>query len=428
MSNDNFGIKSVLGEQIKTQKGYAFKSPWYSDDGTPIVKVSDFTDSSIDTCNLTFIPDDIAFDYLKYRLETGDTIIQTVGSWPNNPKSVVGKVIKVPPEVSGALLNQNAVKIIPNKTLDRKYIFYLLKSDSFKDFIINCAQGAASQASITLTDIKNYPFLLPPLPTQQKIAAILSAYDDLIENNTRRIKILEEMAQALYREWFVKFRFPGHETVKMVESELGMVPEVWEVVKLGDISDINISSIKKGDKLDEINYIDISSVSTGQIDKVEKIIFSEAPSRARRIVKHEDIIWSTVRPNRKSYSMILNPIQNLIVSTGFAVISAIKTPYTYLYFALTTDDFVGYLTNRATGAAYPAVNSGDFKKALVLLPPNPLLESFHDFVADFFDNRQKLHQKDIILRHARNLLLPKLISGEVDVENIDVQMPNNGGA
>ena len=76
---------------------------------------------------------------------------------------------------------------------------------------------------------------LPPLPTQQKIAAILSAYDDLIENNTRRIKILEEMAQAIYREWFVNFRFPGHEGVRMVESELGLVPEGWEVRKLGEV-------------------------------------------------------------------------------------------------------------------------------------------------------------------------------------------------
>ena len=314
------------------------------------------------------------------------------------------------------------IRARPDRTqADSKFYYYLFQSRLGRALMASIATQTAV-SGITGSNLMQLKMPQPPLFEQRKITSILSAYDDLIENNTRRIKILEEMAQALYREWFVKFRFPGHDKVKMVESELGMVPEGWELVKLGDISDINISSIKKGDKLDEINYIDISSVSTGQIDKVEKIVFSEAPSRARRIVKHEDIIWSTVRPNRKSYSMILNPIQNLIVSTGFAVISAIKTPYTYLYFALTTDDFVGYLTNRATGAAYPAVNSGDFKKALVLLPPNPLLESFHDFVADFFDNRQKLHQKDIILRRTRNLLVPKLISGEIDVSNIEIEM------
>ena len=307
--------------------------------------------------------------------------------------------------------------IADQKEADVRFIKYYI--DTIKLSMQNVSKGT-TQDNLSLDKLLIFDFLIPPIPTQHKIAAILSTYDDLIENNTRRIKILEEMAQALYREWFVKFRFPGHEKVKMVESELGMVPEGWEVVKAGDIADINTSSIRKGNEPDEINYIDISSVSTGQIDKVEKIAFSEAPSRARRIVKHEDIIWSTVRPNRKSYSIILNPIQNLIVSTGFAVISAKKTPYTYLYFVMTTDDFVGYLTNRATGAAYPAVNSGDFKKAFVLLPPNPLLECFHDFVADFFDNQQKLHQKNIILRRTRDLLLPKLISGEFDVSKLHI--------
>jgi type I restriction enzyme S subunit len=169
---------------------------------------------------------------MKYKLQTGDTIIQTVGSWPRNPNSVVGKVIKVPSKASGALLNQNAVKISPAKTLDRSFIFYLLKSNIFRDFIIGCAQGAANQASITLDDIRNFSFWLPPLPIQRKIAAFLSAYDDLIENNTQRIKILEEMAQALYHEWFVKFRFPGHEKVRMVGWELGKIPEGWEVKNL----------------------------------------------------------------------------------------------------------------------------------------------------------------------------------------------------
>jgi len=131
-----------------------------------------------------------------------------------------------------------------------------------------------------------------------------------------------------------------------------MVPEGGSE-KLGKIADINASSLKKGQEPDEINYIDIASVSTGQIDKIEHLAHSDAPSRARRVVKSGDIIWSTVRPNRKSYSVILNPPPNLIVSTGFAVISAKHAPYTYLYHALTTNDFVGYLTNHATGAAYP---------------------------------------------------------------------------
>lgn len=111
MNTTNQGMMTLLGEHIQTQKGFAFKSQWYSNGGTPIVKVSEFTDDSIDTSNLTCIPDDIAVSYMKYKLQTGDTIIQTVGSWPRNPNSVVGKVIKVPSKASGTLLNQNAVKI-----------------------------------------------------------------------------------------------------------------------------------------------------------------------------------------------------------------------------------------------------------------------------------------------------------------------------
>src|SRR5947209_16011146 len=128
--------------------------------------------------------------------------------------------------------------------------------------------------------------MLPSLFVQHKIAVILSAYDDLIENNTRRIAILEEMAQALYREWFVHFRFPGHEKIRMVESVLGMIPEGWEVVKLGDVAVINSSSIKKGMEPFEVNYVDINSVSTGRIDNIEPIPFALAPGRARRIVRH----------------------------------------------------------------------------------------------------------------------------------------------
>ena len=139
-------------------------------------------------------------------------------------------------------------------------------------------------------------------------------------------------------------------------------------------------------------------------------------------MQHGDIIWSTVRPNRRSYCLILDPVPNLIVSTGFAVITPQKVPYTYLYHALTTDEFVAYLTNNATGAAYPAVNTSDFQNADILLPPTGLLQSFHDVVLDFYDEKQNLHTRSNVLRCTRDLLLPRLISGQLDVSRLTIDV------
>ncbi len=282
--------------------------------------------------------------------------------------------------------------------------------------------AAAAVPGLNRNALHLLPVRIPSLSTQRKIAAILSAYDDLIENNTRRIKILEEMAQMLYREWFVNFRFPGHAKVRMVNSRLGQVPEGWEIVELGEIAEVNKSSVKKGEEPIEINYVDIASVTTGQIETIQLMPFVDAPGRARRIVKDGDIIWSMVRPNRKSFSLILKPLPNLIVSTGFAVIGAKQVPYTYLYQSMTTDDFVGYLTNHATGAAYPAVSASDFEKADILIPPKRTLDLFHSIAKDFFVEKEILGQKNINLRRTRDLLLPKLISGAVEVEGLDIRV------
>ena len=150
-----------LGNHITTQKGYAFKSEWYQDYGVPIVKVSNFTDNSIDITNLVSISEEIAQQYKKYELKSNEIIIQTVGSWASNPQSVVGKVIRTPREAKGALLNQNAVKIFPQNSINLAFLFYCLKREEFKSYIVGCGQGAASQASITLDAIKAFEILLP---------------------------------------------------------------------------------------------------------------------------------------------------------------------------------------------------------------------------------------------------------------------------
>jgi type I restriction enzyme S subunit len=259
---------------------------------------------------------------------------------------------------------------------------------------------------------------VPPLEIQRRIAGILSAYDELIENNQRRIKILESMARALYREWFVHFRFPGHESVALVPSPLGEIPEGWEVKKLADVAEVNRSQINARTAPEELHYIDISSVSPGQIDSITTYNFADAPGRARRIVQHGDVLWSCVRPNRRSHAQVMQPEPNTIASTGFAVLTATKVPFTFLYLATTTEDFVAFLTNNATGATYPAVNATTFEKADLAIPPSPLLKQFGDATIPMAEQIHRFQRQIKNLRRTRDLLLPRLLSGQIDVEAI----------
>ncbi len=184
-------------------------------------------------------------------------------------EGLLGSPVLVP-ESDRYLHNQRLGLIVSlNKTeIDEEFLYYLFNYRSVRDQIQATASGVkvrhTSPSRIYEVEVKP-----PPLPTQRKIAAVLSTYDDLIENNTRRIEILEQMAQTIYREWFVHFRFPGYEKVGMVDSELGPIPEGWEIVRLREIADINASSIRKGSAPEKINYIDIASVSTGRIEKID---------------------------------------------------------------------------------------------------------------------------------------------------------------
>ena len=306
------------------------------------------------------------------------------------------------------------------RKLDNRFLLYSLRSDFLQGQIRAFGSGATVE-HMRVPDAEKLLLRLPPLRTQRRIGDILGVYDDLIENNTRRIKILEEMAQMIYREWFVNFRFPDHHKVRMANSELGPIPEGWKVATLGEIAEVNQTTIKLKQPDDLITYVDIASVSTGRIDQKIRIPFGDAPGRARRVVGKGDIIWSTVRPNRKSFALILNPEPDLVVSTGFAVLTPTKVPFTYLYFYSTTDDFAKYLSNHATGAAYPAVNAADFEKAKMLLPLDSLLQRFHSLTASCLELRDCLQRQNSNLSSTREILLPKLISGEVSVDYLETE-------
>jgi type I restriction enzyme S subunit len=299
---------------------------------------------------------------------------------------------------------------------DARFIKYYI--DTIKLRMQSMSRGT-TQDNLSLDKLLSFDFVVPDVLMQRKVAAILSAYDDLIENNLRRIAILEEMARLIYREWFVHFRFPEHERVRLVDSPLGRIPEGWSCARLGDVATINGMSIQGTDTQETILYVDIASVSPGRIDNVEQMCYEDAPGRARRLVRHGDTIWSSVRPNRRSFALILHPPPNLVVSTGFAVISPHGVPFGLLYHMVTTEPFVSYLTNHTKGAAYPAVSADDFRAADVLLPPRTLQEHFHESVDPVLLQKHNLLVRNQVLRRTRDLLLPKLISGELDFSRQD---------
>ena len=182
-------------------------------------------------------------------------------------------------------------------------------------------------------------------------------------------------------------------------------------MKLADVAEVNRAQINARNAPDILHYIDISSVSPGQIDTITNYAFSDAPGRARRVVQHGDVLWSCVRPNRRSHAQVMHPEPNTIASTGFAVLTATAVPFTFLYFATTTDEFVSYLTNNATGAAYPAVSASTFEKAVLLIPPESLLERFGAVTIPMTEQICALHRQVQNLRQTRDLLLPWLMSG-----------------
>jgi len=289
---------------------------------------------------------------------------------------------------------------------DARFVKYSL--DTMKTRMQSISRGT-TQDNLSVEKLLSFRIDTPPLTVQRRIADILSAYDDLIDVNTRRIAILEEMARRIFDEWFCC-------------DDKGKSRHGWQKTLLAKIADVNSDTISPRDAPDLIHYIDISSVSPGSVNEIRTLNFADAPGRARRRVKQGDVIWSMVRPNRRSHALLLKVEHNTVASTGFAVLRAKAVPWSFLYLATTTEDFVAFLEGRTRGSAYPAVSASDFEAAELLVPPNELLDRFHCQAGPMLELAATLRLQAASLRTARDLLLPKLISGEIDVSQAEAKL------
>ena len=343
-----------IGEFVEVVSGPAFKSALFTDDPSdvPLIKGENIAQGYIAWEKSRYWPTEETEEYERFGLVAGDIVLAMDRPWVTAGL----KWARLKPHDPLSLLVQRAARLRAKPGLRQDFLTYVIGSGAFSGYVRNI-MGGTNVPHISGSQIKAFKFRLPGEKEQSAIASTLSAYDDLIENNRRRITLLEAAARLLYREWFVHFRFAGHEHVKVTDD----LPEGWEWRTLGDIAKTNKESYRVKELPDEINYIDISSVAQGRVVSKTRIPASEAPGRARRKIRDGDTIWSNVRPNLRAYALMLEPEDLDVVSTGFTVLTATRVPSTWLYMFVTTENFVGHLVNHATGVGYPAVRPDDFE-------------------------------------------------------------------
>ena len=330
----------------------------------------------------------------------------------------IGNVAIIPKNLK-VCLGQRTVLIRPDKNkVVPMFLLYLMLGNGIQNRLLAHSTGA-TVAHLNMRDIRNLELpRLPPLTTQRKIAAILGNYDDLIENNTRRIKILEEMASAIYREWFVKFRFPGHEHVKIAESELGLIPQGWEIAKLSDVLENTKEHVKPGKRLEGFPYVPIDCIPRRSIALSVHKPYTEAKSSLIAF-KRNDILFGAMRSY--FHKVVLAPFDGITRQTCFVLRSRNCDDYAFNLFTVFQDSTITYSSNHSTGSTIPyTMWDGALAIMPIVKPPDRLIRIFGETVGPMLELIQVLSMRNTILRKNRDLLLPKLISGELDVSDLDI--------
>ncbi len=287
--------------------------------------------------------------------------------------------------------------------IDQAYYFHALKSPVVQQGLKARSSGT-TVLGIKQSELWNVEVPCPPLKAQRRIASILSAYDDLIENNTRRIEILEEMAQRIYREWFVNLRFPGHEKTKLVESKMGRIPAKWRVGVLEDALVLQRgfdlpSSQRQPGRVPIYAATGINGYHNLAKVKGPGVITGRSGSLGTVMLIFEDF-WPL------NTTLWVKEFRQSNAAHSFFLLSDLK------------------LTGFNSGAAVPTLNRNDIHGLPCLLPDRDTLDALNECVLPVFHLRRILEQQTALLQKTRDLLLPKLVSGEVSVEELETETAN----
>lgn len=392
-----------LGDLFEIKHGYAFKGEFFGTKGTHVVLTpGNFFDQGgfkQKGDKEKWYSGEIPADYI---LQKGDLLV----AMTEQAEGLLGSAAIVPK--SDLYLHNQRLGLIQNmRGIDSRFLYYTFNSEAVRQQIRSTCSGVKVRHT-SPSRIYEVEVSIPDLPTQRKIAGILSAYDDLIENNLRRIKILEQMAQSLYREWFVHFRFPGHESATFKDSELGRIPEGWEVKKLGELADQMRRGVSKG-QLDEVTrYVGLEHIPRQSLALDAWKEVSELGSN-KLLFERGEILFGKIRPY--FHKVVVAPFDG-ICSADTIIIRAKKPEHRALATSCVfTDAFVAHATATSNGSKMPRTDWKVLKDYSLVLPPKDLLKRFSMLSENAIDQQQNLVSHNQTLRRTRDLLLPKLLSG-----------------
>lgn len=404
-------IKTTLGDislNIQTGPfGSQLHQSDYSDEGIPVVMPKDLFNGKIVEDSIARVSSEHVSRLLRHKIEKGDILYSRRGD--------VGRCAYASEHEQGWLCGTGCLRVtIDQQKADSKYIFFRLQLPKTIGWVVNHAVGS-TMLNLNTSILSELPIELPSLEEQNRIANILSTYDNLIENNQKQIKLLEEAAQRLYKEWFVDLRFPGHENTEIIDG----VPEGWQWESILENNIFNFVNSRVLPFDGTKKYFATADVSgTNIVSLGEKITFEGKPSRAS-IQPIEYSVWFARMSN--SYK-ILNCFgenfwmaESAILSSGFAGFTSKEEYYGFVYETIASEYFDKQKNLYATGATQVSLTNEGLSKIKVLIPTIDVISRYSKLVEPFISKAELLKNKNVKLKEARDRLLPKLMSGELEV-------------
>ena len=394
---------------------------------TPVVMPKDMIDGRIDVASIALIDDEARDRLSQHVLSAGDIVLARRGD--------IGRRAWVGDAESGWVCGTGSMRISLRSCprIRARYLYYYLATDAAVGWLEGHSVGA-TMSNLSAGVVEQLPVEFPDVADQDVIVGVLDSITRLIENNLRRIEILEEMARLIYREWFVHFRFPSHEDVELVNSDLGQIPEGWRYLPLGELSEVVKGLSYKGAHLGDegVPMANLKCMAPGGGFRREGVKPYDGPFKDRHAVEAGDVVIANTDLTQAG-NVIGSAAQlpSAVFGSGgllshhlfrVRLKDGASTGPDYLLSALQDDPFREWARGCASGTTVLGLRREDAERFPVLVPGQELVRRFEETVHPLRQLTAVLEDQCEVLAEARDLLLPRLISGELDVSDLDLDL------